>query len=55
VQAEKPSEKYNKACRLAGALAKDVHYTIDEKQRNALITEDGCVLLLPCTQFDSCV
>ena len=42
-QAEKPSEKYIKAGKLAGALARDVHYTVDEKQRNVLLTEDGCV------------
>lgn len=41
-QAEKPSEKYIKAGKLAGALARDVHYTVDEKQRNVLLTEDGC-------------
>jgi preprotein translocase subunit SecA len=40
-QAEKPSEKYVKACKLAGALAKGAHYTVDEKQRNVLVTDDG--------------
>ena len=39
--ADKPSEKYEKAAKVAGALAKDVHYTVDEKQRNVLITEEG--------------
>jgi len=39
--AEKPSEKYIKADKIARALAKDVHYTVDEKQRNILLTEDG--------------
>lgn len=39
--AEAPSAKYNKAYKLAGALARDVHYTVDEKQRNVLLTEEG--------------
>ena len=39
--AEAPSGKYFKACKLAAALARDVHYTVDEKQRNVLLTEDG--------------
>ena len=41
-QAEKPSAKYLKASRLADAMARDVHYTVDEKQRNVLLTEAGC-------------
>ena len=41
-QADKPSDKYTKAGKLAQALARDVHYTVDEKQRNVLLTEDGC-------------
>ena len=39
--AEKPSEKYQKASKLAKALAPEVHYTVDEKQKSILITEDG--------------
>lgn len=39
--AEQPSEKYYKAAKIATALARDVHYTIDEKQRNVLLTEEG--------------
>lgn len=39
--AEAPSAKYFKACKLASALARDVHYTVDEKQRNVLLTEEG--------------
>lgn len=39
--AEQPSAKYIKACKIAAALAKDVHYTVDEKQRNVLLTEEG--------------
>ena len=39
--AEQPSAKYIKAGKLATALAKDVHYTVDEKQRNVLLTEEG--------------
>lgn len=29
------------AAKIATALAKDVHYTVDEKQRNVLLTEEG--------------
>jgi preprotein translocase subunit SecA len=39
--ADKPSEKYYRAAKLAGALARDVHYTVDEKQKSVLLTEDG--------------
>jgi hypothetical protein len=37
------SDKYYKAAKIADALARDVHYTVDEKQRSVLLTEDGCV------------
>ena len=46
-QAEKPSEKYIKSGKLASALARDVHYTVDEKQRNVLLTEDGYACIPP--------
>jgi preprotein translocase subunit SecA len=36
-----PSERYARAAKVAAALARDVHYTVDEKQRNALLTEEG--------------
>ncbi len=39
--AEKPSHKYEKANKLATALARDLHYTVDEKQKSILITDDG--------------
>lgn len=39
--AEKPSEKYIKSDKIASVLVKDVHYTVDEKQRNILLTEEG--------------
>ena len=39
--AEAPSGKYAKANKLAAALTRDVHYTVDEKQRNVLLTEEG--------------
>lgn len=39
--AEKPSEKYIKSAKLAAALAPKVHYTVDEKQKSILITDDG--------------
>ena len=29
------------AARLAGAMERDLHYTVDEKQKSVLITEEG--------------
>eukprot|EP00210_Caulerpa_lentillifera_P001332 g1281.t1 len=39
--ADKPSDKYVKASRLASALSREEHYTVDEKQKNILLTEEG--------------
>ena len=39
--AEAPGSKYNKAARLAGVLSRDFHYTVDEKQKSILMTEEG--------------
>ena len=39
---DQPSDKYYKAAKIADALSRDVHYTVDEKQRSVLLTEDGC-------------
>ncbi len=39
--AEKPSDKYYKAAQLADALSRELHYTVDEKQKAVLITDDG--------------
>ena len=39
--AEQPSGKYYKAAQLAAALTRDVHYTVDEKQKAVLITDEG--------------
>lgn len=33
--------RYVKAAKIADALARDVHYTVDEKQKSVLLTEDG--------------
>jgi preprotein translocase subunit SecA len=30
-----------KAAKIADALSRDVHYTVDEKQKSVLLTEDG--------------
>jgi preprotein translocase subunit SecA len=38
---DKPSDKYYKAAKVADALTRDVHYTVDEKQKSVLLTEDG--------------
>lgn len=39
--AEKPSERYIKAAKMAAVFARDVHYTVDEKQKSVLMTEQG--------------
>ncbi|GJN05385.1 hypothetical protein PR202_ga23006 [Eleusine coracana subsp. coracana] len=39
--AEKPSNRYYKAAKIAEAFERDIHYTVDEKQRNVLLTEQG--------------
>ena len=41
VLAERPSDKYYKAAKLATAMEKGLHYNVDEKQKSILITEDG--------------
>lgn len=33
--------RYYKAAKLADALVRDEHYTVDEKQKSVLMTEDG--------------
>ncbi|XP_011655538.1 protein translocase subunit SecA, chloroplastic isoform X1 [Cucumis sativus] len=39
--AEKPSDRYYKAAKLASAFERDIHYTVDEKQKTVLLTEQG--------------
>lgn len=39
--AEKPSERYYKAAKIAAAFVRDIHYTVDEKQKSILLTEQG--------------
>lgn len=39
--AEKPSDKYYKAAKIAEAFERDIHYTVDEKQKSVLISEQG--------------
>ena len=39
--AEKSSAKYQQAAALADAMERDLHYTVDEKQKSILITEEG--------------
>jgi preprotein translocase subunit SecA len=36
-----PTEKYSQASKLATNLRRDIHYSVDEKQQNIAITEDG--------------
>ena len=40
-QAEQPSSKYERACKIAQALVKDEHYTVEEKRQTVLLTEEG--------------
>ncbi|KAK1318622.1 hypothetical protein QJS10_CPB04g01107 [Acorus calamus] len=39
--AEKPSDRYYKAAKIADAFERDLHYTVDEKQKSVLLTEQG--------------
>ncbi|KAL0284461.1 UNVERIFIED_CONTAM: protein translocase subunit SECA1, chloroplastic [Sesamum angustifolium] len=39
--AEKPSDRYYKAAKIASAFERDIHYTVDEKQKTVLLTEQG--------------
>ncbi|XP_052184692.1 protein translocase subunit SecA, chloroplastic [Diospyros lotus] len=39
--AEKPSDRYYKAAKIAAAFEQDIHYTVDEKQKTILLTEQG--------------
>ncbi|WP_448574034.1 preprotein translocase subunit SecA [Trichothermofontia sp.] len=40
-QVERPSEKYTRAAEVANVLQRDVHYEVDEKARNVLLTDEG--------------
>ncbi|XP_073063271.1 protein translocase subunit SecA, chloroplastic isoform X2 [Primulina eburnea] len=39
--AEKPSDRYYKSAKIATVFERDIHYTVDEKQKNVLLTEQG--------------
>ncbi|KAA8542986.1 hypothetical protein F0562_021519 [Nyssa sinensis] len=39
--AEKPSDRYYKAAKMAAAFERDIHYTVDEKQKTVLLAEQG--------------
>jgi preprotein translocase subunit SecA len=39
--ADKPSERYVTAAKIADAFARDTHYKVDEKQKNVTMTEAG--------------
>ncbi|KAK1356736.1 Protein translocase subunit SecA [Heracleum sosnowskyi] len=41
--ADRPSERYYKAAKIAAAFERDIHYTVDEKQKSVLLTEQGYV------------
>ncbi|GMH21535.1 hypothetical protein Nepgr_023377 [Nepenthes gracilis] len=41
--ADKPSDRYYKAAKIAAAFERDIHYTVDEKQKAVLLTEQGYV------------
>ncbi len=40
-QAEQPSSKYERACKIAQALVNETHYTVEEKRQTVLLTEEG--------------
>jgi preprotein translocase subunit SecA len=40
-QVERPTEKYQEATNVAKRLQKDKHYEVDEKAKNALLTDEG--------------
>lgn len=40
-QADAPSDKYYKSTKIAEALTRDRHYTVNEKERNVQLTEEG--------------
>eukprot|EP00899_Mesostigma_viride_P005517 jgi/Mesvir1/14967/Mv14632-RA.1 len=39
--AAKPSERYVKAAKIASAFERDVHYKVEEKQKQIILTEEG--------------
>ena len=39
--ADKPSERYIQAAKIADAFEKDYHYKVDEKQKSVLLSEEG--------------
>ncbi|XP_061367889.1 protein translocase subunit SecA, chloroplastic isoform X2 [Gastrolobium bilobum] len=39
--AEKPSDRYYKAAKIAEAFERDIHYTVEEKQKTVLLSEQG--------------
>jgi preprotein translocase subunit SecA len=39
--AEKPSDQYYNAAKIAEAFERDIHYTVDEKQKSVLLSEQG--------------
>ncbi|KAL7112385.1 hypothetical protein ACP275_04G000900 [Erythranthe tilingii] len=39
--AERPSDRYYKAAKIATAFERDIHYTVDEKQKTVLLGEQG--------------
>lgn len=40
-QVERPTEKYLQASEIAAQLEPEIHYEVDEKQRNVLMTDEG--------------
>lgn len=43
------------AAKIADALSRDVHYTVDEKQKSVLLTEDGYEAVEEVLQVGTCV
>jgi len=42
--AQSPTEKYKKATKLANVLKRDINYTVDEKNQNITLLEEGSLL-----------
>eukprot|EP00471_Norrisiella_sphaerica_P008913 CAMPEP_0184500976 /NCGR_PEP_ID=MMETSP0113_2-20130426/46367_1 /TAXON_ID=91329 /ORGANISM="Norrisiella sphaerica, Strain BC52" /LENGTH=1103 /DNA_ID=CAMNT_0026889575 /DNA_START=367 /DNA_END=3678 /DNA_ORIENTATION=- len=51
--ADTPSDRYTTAARLVEVLVKDIHYTIDEKKKEAGLTEEGMDAALEVLQVSS--
>ena len=49
-----PLPSSSQAAKVAEALSRDVHYTVDEKQKSVLLTEDGYEAVEDVLQVGCC-